>query len=115
EALEEAIRRAIDDVVANGVSDDEVLGAVRRVRRDQVGELATVEERAESLAYATTVLGDPEALERVLEMYGEVTPEDVRRAAATWLGAERCATLVVVPAPGSADDEYEDDEEVGDE
>jgi zinc protease len=118
EALEEAIRGAIDDVAANGVSDDEVLGAVRRVRRDQVGELATVEERAESLAYATTVLGDPEALERVLEMYGEVTPEDVRRAAATWLGAERGATLVVVPAPGSAAAEEEDDgedEEVDDE
>jgi len=122
ETLEEAIRRVLDDVAANGVTDDEVLGAVRRVRRDQVGELATVEERAESLAYAATVLGEPEALERVFDLYAEVTPDEVRRAAAEWLDAERGATLAVVPAPGSAapdddddgDDDF-DDEEDGDE
>jgi len=127
ETLEEAIRRVLDDVATNGVTDDEVLGAVRRVRRDQVGELATVEERAESLAYAATVLGEPEALERVFELYGEVTADEVRRAAAAWLDAERGATLAVVPRPGSAaadegeedgDDEDLDegeDEEAGDE
>jgi predicted Zn-dependent peptidase len=120
ETLEQAIRRVLDDVATNGVSDDEVLGAVRRVRRDQVGELATVEERAESLAYAATVLGEPEALERVFELYGEITAEEVRRAAAEWLDAERGATLAVVPKPGSAaeddeDGDEDDDEEAGDE
>jgi zinc protease len=112
EALEEAIRRVLDDVAANGVTDDEVLGAARRARRDQLAELATVEERAESLAYAATVLGEPEALERVMELYAEVTPEDVGRAAAEWLGAGRGATLAVVPAPGAAAElEEEGDDE----
>ncbi|HEX6750318.1 MAG TPA: pitrilysin family protein [Longimicrobium sp.] len=110
ERLEAAIRRVLDDVVANGVTDDEVLGAARRVRRDQVGDLATVEERAESLAYAATVLGEPEALERVLETYGEVTPDEVRRAAARWLDAGRGATLVVVPAEGASQDGEAGDE-----
>jgi len=85
------------------VSDDEVLGAVRRVRRDQVSELAMVEERAEALAYAATVLGEPEALERVMDLYAAVTPEEVRRAAEEWLGAHRAATLVVVPRAGGAE------------
>jgi predicted Zn-dependent peptidase len=115
ETLEDAVRGVLDDVAASGVTDDEVLGAVRRVRRDQVGELATVEERAESLAYATTVLGEPEALERVMELYGEVTPDDVRRAAAEWLDAERGATLVVIPDPDAQEEGDEDGEEADDE
>jgi zinc protease len=106
EALEQAVRRVLDDVAGDGVSDDEVLGAIRRARRDHVSELATVEERAEALAYAATVLGDPAALEEVLDLYAEVTPGDVRRAAGEWLGAHRGATLVVVPGAGA---------EVGDE
>jgi zinc protease len=106
ERLEAAIRGVLDDV-SRGVDDDEVLGAIRRARRDQVGEMATVEERADALAYAATVLGDPEALDRVLAMYGEVTAEDVSRAAAAWLREDRGATLVVVPGGDDKDAEVE--------
>jgi zinc protease len=101
ERLEAVVRSVLDDVAANGVSDDEVLGAVRRVRRDQVSEMATVESRAEALAYAATVLGDAAEVDRVMDLYGEVTPEDVSRAAAEWLAADRAATLFVVPRAGS--------------
>jgi zinc protease len=103
QALEQAVRRVLDEVANDGVTDDEVLGAVRRVRRDQVSELAMVEERAEALAYAATTLGEPEALERVMDLYAAVTPEEVRRAAEAWLGAHRGATLVVVPRAGAAE------------
>lgn len=114
EVLEAAIRRVLDDV-ARGVADDEVLGAVRRVRRDHVSELAMVEERAEALAYAATVLEGPEALERMMELYGEVTADDVAQAAARWLGADRGATLVVVPSGNPPKDEDGgDDEDDGD-
>ncbi|HEU0053790.1 MAG TPA: pitrilysin family protein [Longimicrobium sp.] len=111
ERIEAVVRSVLDDVINDGVTDDEVLGAVRRARRDQVSELATVESRAESIAYAATVLGEAEALERVMDLYGEVTPDDVRRAAAAWLAADRAATLVVVPGEGGEEDE---DEEVAD-
>ena len=66
---------------------------------------------ADALAYAATVLGDPDALNLVMESYERVTPEDVRRVAAQYLPPERAATLVVVPGEGSAE---EDDEEVAD-
>jgi zinc protease len=116
ERLEEAVRRVLDEVATGAVTDDEVLGAVRRVRRDHLVELATVEQRAEELAYAATVLGEPEALERVVDLYGEVTADDVRRAAAAWLDADRGATLVVVPQedPTDRDDADGDDETEGD-
>jgi len=104
QALEQAVRRVLDEVAGDGVSDEEVLGAVRRVRRDQVSELAMVEERADALAYAATVLGEPEALERVMELYAGVTAEDVRRAAEEWLGAHRGATLAVVPRAGAGEE-----------
>jgi zinc protease len=105
EAMESAVRRALDEVAAGGVTEDEVLGAVRRVRRDHVAEMATVEERADALAYAATVLGRAEALGEMMDAYGEVTADDVRRVAARYLGAGRAATLVVVPG---AEEEVED-------
>ncbi|HEU0016197.1 MAG TPA: pitrilysin family protein [Longimicrobium sp.] len=100
EALEDAVRRVLDDVAREGVTQEELTGAVRRVRRDQVGELSTVEERADALAYAATVLGSADALHDVLHAYGEVTAEDVRRVAAEYLAPGRAATLVVVPGAG---------------
>ena len=97
EAIDAAVRRVLDEVAAGGVTEDEVAGAIRRVRRDQVSEMAIVEERADALAYAATVLGSPERLEEVMATYGTITPDDVTRAARTWLGADRAATLSVVP------------------
>jgi zinc protease len=110
EQLEATIRRVLDDVARDGVTDDEVTGAVRRARRDHASEMATVEERADALAYAATVLGDPDALNRVMAAYERVTADDVRRVAARYLAPERAATLVVVPGAESE----EDDEEVAD-
>ncbi|WP_420128708.1 M16 family metallopeptidase [Longimicrobium sp.] len=111
QALEDAVRRVLDDVARDGVTDDELTGAVNRVRRDHVGQLATVEERADALAYAATVLGDAEALNGVLDAYAKLTVDDLRRVAGEYLSAERCATLVVLPGEGS---EADDDEEVRD-
>ena len=111
QALEQAIRQVVDEVIANGVTDEELTGAVRRVRRDQVSELATVEERADALAYAATVLGDADAVHTVLDGYAEVTTDHLRRVAAEYLTADRGATLVVVPRPGQVDDEEGDDDE----
>lgn len=111
QALEDAVRRVLDDVARDGVTDDELTGAVNRVRRDHVGQLATVEERADALAYAATVLGDAEALNGVLDAYTRLTTDDMRRVAAEYLSADRCATLVVLP---SEDSEEDDEEEVRD-
>ena len=106
-ALERAIRAVLDDVARDGVTADELTGAVRRVRRDQVSELATLEERADHLAYAATVLGRADALNDVLDAYDSVTVDDVRRVAAEYLHAGRAATLVVVPQADAAEEEDE--------
>ncbi|MGI9181126.1 MAG: M16 family metallopeptidase [Longimicrobiaceae bacterium] len=103
-ALEEVIDRTLAKVVEEGVTEAEVAGAVRRVRRDQVEGLANVEDRAEALAYAATVLGEAEALERVMAGYLHVTPDDVQRVARRYLAPEEAATVVVVPGHEETDE-----------
>jgi zinc protease len=100
-ALEERIDRQIEGIVRDGVRTDEFAGAVRRVRRDQLAALSTVENRAEALAYAATVLGEADALNRVIEQYLSVTPDDVVRVAGEFLTGG--ATLVVTPDEEAAD------------
>jgi zinc protease len=102
--MEAEIERVIREVAEGGVEADEVAGAVRRARRDQLSALANVEERAEELAYATTVLGSPEALEAVLDRYGEVGPEQVQAAARSHLARDVGASVVVVPRPGEVEE-----------
>ena len=97
DTVDAAVRHVLDAVARGDVAEDEVLGAVRRVRRDHVGQLATVEERADALAYAATVLGDADALNRVSALYDEITADDVQRVAAHYLDEARGVTLLVLP------------------
>ena len=94
-ALQEQLDAALAKAIRDGLSDEEVAGAIRRARRDRIGEVATVEGRAEELAYATLALGSPDRLEEVLEQYTRITPDEVHQAAARCLGAG--TTLHVLP------------------
>ncbi len=107
ETVDAAIRAVLDRVAAGDVTEDEVLGAVRRVRRDHVGQLSTVEERADALAYAATVLGDADAVNHVSALYDAVTAAEVQRVAARYLDETRGATLLVLP-DGGAEEEVQD-------
>ena len=102
--LATAIQTVVDDVIERGVGEEELVGAIRRARRDHIQGLATVEERADELAYAATVLGDPERLVDILNRYAEVTPQAVRDAAERNLRRERRTTVTVVPADEEATD-----------
>ncbi|CAN5781836.1 hypothetical protein BH23GEM8_BH23GEM8_09430 [soil metagenome] len=100
EQLEGAIDEVLERVVNDGVSEDEVVGATRRARRDHVSGIATMEERADELAYVTTLLGSPDELEKILGMYATVTPDDVRSAAQRILCPESRVRLSIVPGKG---------------
>jgi zinc protease len=103
--LEEAIDSELERLVREGPTEDEVASAIRRIRRDQVCALATLEDRAEALAHAATVLGDADRLNEVMDGYLIVTPDEVREAAAAYLGRAGGARLTVVPSGEVADDE----------
>jgi zinc protease len=95
--LEGGIDQVVTEVAEGRFTPEEVEGAIRRARRDQLGGLSKVEERAEELAYAVTVLGAAYALDDVLDLYSAVTPRDVRDAAARFLNRRDAARLRVVP------------------
>jgi zinc protease len=104
ERLAARVDEVLDSVGRDGVSEAEVAGAVRRVRRDQLTGLAEIEERAEALAYAATVLGAADAYQEVMDLYGSITPDDVERVAREYAHPDALATVVVHPTAG-ADDE----------
>jgi zinc protease len=95
-AIDEVLNRVLDE----GVEEDEVVGAARRARRDHVSAIATMEQRADELAYATTVLGSPEELERLLGEYALVTPEEIREVASRILTPDARVRLSIVPGKG---------------
>jgi zinc protease len=97
DAVEERIRTEIERVARDGVSADEVAGAIRRIRRDQLAGLANVEDRAEALAHAATLLGDAEALNSVMDAYLRVSVDDVVRVAEEYLVAAGGAPPVLLP------------------
>jgi zinc protease len=107
ERLDAEIDRVMGEVLAHPLGEEEVEGAVRRARRDQIASLATMEDRAEELAYAATVFGDPGALSSILDLYALVTPESIRDAAARFLDRSAGVTLYVVPRPGEEDEDEE--------
>lgn len=101
-ALEEAIDSVLEAAAEGKIDAEEVAGAVRRARRDQLSALAHLEERAEELAYAATVLGDPEALSESLDAYSRVGPAEIQDAARQFLNADAGAVVIVIPRNGVA-------------
>jgi zinc protease len=101
--MEAAFDQVVAEVVSDGVEEEELAGALRRIRAAQIAELATVEDRAEALAYATLTLGAADALHDLLDRYGEVSTEALRRVAAEQLDPRRAATVTVIP-DGEQDD-----------
>ena len=104
EAMEAGLDGTLAEVADGWIQEQEVQGAVMRARRDHLSALANVEERAEELAYATTVLGRPEALEEVLSAYASIDTEEIRAAAWRLMEGDTGATVTVVPLPGMAEE-----------
>jgi zinc protease len=98
--LQQEIDTVLEEVVREGVTEEEVAGAIRRCRRDHLDGLSNIEERADELAYATTVLGDPARLIEVFNSYATITASDIDRVAREYLKPASRATVVVVPQKG---------------
>lgn len=91
---------AIDAVIEGlemDLTEEEVVGAIRQARRDQLNGLATVEGRAEELAYAATVLGDAGRVNEIMNAYADVTPERVIEVARRYLSPEYRSVVIVEP------------------
>ncbi len=107
--LETAYEEELDRLGREPVTDDELARARALIETYELEALQRVDERADRLSMYATLLDDPGMINRQLGRYLAVTAEDIRAAAADFLGPDNRAVVTYVPAAqaggGSHDEE----------
>ncbi len=101
DALEAAMREVLDELRDGGATDEELEGARNRARRSLVNQLAAFGDRADSLAHAAVLRGNPSYVNESFTLYEELDRPAVEAVAATVLLPERLTAIHVVPAAAS--------------
>jgi zinc protease len=99
EQLEQEVAREVDQMVAHGVTDDEVARAVTLIQTDYITALQSASERADRLSMFATYFGDPALINSQVDRYRKVTAADVNAFVRARLGENNRASLVYVPRP----------------
>jgi len=92
-ALEQAILEHLEALITEGPTPAEMGLAKAQIERDWYAELAGLLHRADAMNEAAVVFGDAAYVNHQLDRWLAVTPEDVTKAAATWLRPEHRAVL----------------------
>lgn len=99
--LETEVRGVIDDLLAGGVEDEELEGARNRARRGLLNGRAGFGDRADAIAHAAVLRGDPGYVNDAFSRYGAVTRRDVERVARAVFDPDGLTVLQVVPDEGA--------------
>ncbi len=91
------MREVLDELRSGGVGDDELEGAQNRARRGLVGHLSGFGDRADALAHAAVLRGDPHYINGAFDRYSAVDGSVVSRVAGEVLDPERLTSVHVVP------------------
>ena len=102
EQLEQEIAREIDQLVAHGVSDDEVERAVTLIQTDYITALQSASERADRLSMFATYFGEPALINAQVDRYRAVTAKEVNAFVQSRLGEDNRASLLFVPRGGAS-------------
>lgn len=97
DSMERLLVRQIDEVVANGVTDAELTKAKNSYRSERIGQLQTSMGRAEAIHTADLFLGDPKLVNADLQRHLDVTVQDIKRVAATYLRADNSVITLIKP------------------
>jgi predicted Zn-dependent peptidase len=97
EQLESEVERELDELIRDGVNEEEVQRAVALIQTDMVTSLQSASERADRLSMFATLLGDPSLINRQAELYAAVTADEVNAFARSRLGPDNRAKLIYVP------------------
>jgi zinc protease len=104
---EEEVYRILKDIAEHGVTEEELQKAKNNAQTDYVNNFKTNVGIANRLGYYEVIHGDYRKSFDVLDTFGKVTGDDIRRVAATYLG-ERLRTVVTLiperPAASSTND-----------
>lgn len=88
-----AIEDEISRLAAEGPRPDELARACAQFERELLSDLASVDDRADHINEAASLLGDPQRVNTALAEIQAVDAEAVRRAASELLSPEAAATL----------------------
>ena len=96
-ALEAAVHAELDRLIAEGVTEEEVVRAVSLVETDLVVVLQSAGDRADRLSMYATYFGDPSRVNEQAERYRAVTVDQVNAFVRARLVPENRASLLYVP------------------
>lgn len=97
ESAQDLIRAEFDDVIANGVTEDELARVKRRVLVRAISSFrASALDTAEWLQDAAFTFGDPTVIADELTQYEDVTLDDIQRVAQTYLCEKPLNTLTTL-------------------
>jgi zinc protease len=99
EALQAKMDAVLSKLLKDGVTADETERARNGVQMAFVSGLQGLGDRAGLLNQYMAEVGRPDFVAADLARYTALTPDDVSRAARTWLAPERRGVLWVLPAP----------------
>ncbi|HYC49551.1 MAG TPA: pitrilysin family protein [Gemmatimonadaceae bacterium] len=102
EQLEQEVAREIDQLVANGVTADELERAITLIQTDFVLALQSASERADRLSMFATYFGDPSLINGLVDRYRAVTVKDVNAFIRERMAEDNRASLLYVPRGNSA-------------
>ena len=97
EELEAAVTDVLEQLRSSGPTDRELEGARNRARRQLVRQLDSVTRRADLLAHAAVLRGDPDYINQVFERYEEMRLDEVAQSARTLLDPARSTVVHIVP------------------
>jgi zinc protease len=92
--VEDALCEEVLALARRGPTSGQLGAALAQAERSYLEALAATDERAEMLARATVVHGDPEHLNTYPDLVAAVTADDVARVVEQWLAPDARALLV---------------------
>ena len=94
---EQELRAELDRLKQEPLSSEELAGAQNRMLRDLALERRNTRSLADLLGYATVILKDTGSINREVEKFLAVSPEEVRRVARKYLVSENLTLIEVHP------------------
>jgi predicted Zn-dependent peptidase len=79
------VNRIVDEVIAGGVTEEEIARAMAGIEDGLVNRLSTVLGKANSLASYHLFTGDAGSINKQMELFAGITPQEVRDVAKKYL------------------------------
>ena len=105
DALEAAVGEEVDRLWRDGVTVAEVERAIALLETDFVTAMQSAADRADKLSLYATYFGTPDLVNEQVDLYRQVTVDQVTDFARRRLGPDNRASLLYVPRPTSTHEE----------